>query len=74
MRKMSKMLCCLLSIAMLLTILPSGMVWTSAAVDMETVDGYLDFEAEDTDYDKDKLKLVKDKDLYSGGQALSVPA
>ena len=74
MRKMSKILCCLLSIAMLLTILPSGMVWTSAALNMETKDGYLDFEAEDTDYNKDKLKLVKDKDLYSNGKALSVPA
>lgn len=73
MRKMNKILCCILSIAMLLTVLPSSLTSVSAALKMETKDGYLDFEAEDTTYDKTKLKLVKDKKLYSGGQALSVP-
>lgn len=73
MRKMNKVLCCILSIAMLLSVLPTGFTAVGAALKMETKDGYLDFEAEDTSYDKKKLELVRDKKLFSGGKALSVP-
>lgn len=74
MKKMRKVLCCILSLAMLLSVLPAGLTVANAKVVMETKDGYLDFEAEDTSYDKDKLSLVKDSKLYSNGKALSVPA
>ncbi len=74
MRKMSKVICCILSLSMLLTMLPTFSMYTQAAVKMETKDGYLDFEAEDTSYDKNALELVRDSKLYSNKKALSVPA
>lgn len=38
MRKMNKILCCILSIAMLLTVLPVNLTNVSAALKMETKD------------------------------------
>lgn len=40
---------------------------------METKDGFLDFEAEDTDYKSGRLEEHSDRNKYSGGKALTIP-
>ncbi len=70
---MNKILCCILSIAMLLTVLPSSLTSVSAALKMETKDGYLDFEAEDTTYDKTKLKACQGQKALFRWAGASVP-
>lgn len=67
-----KSLCALLSILMVLSVMPAGFV-ASAEVNMETKDGFLDFEAEDTDYKSGRLEEHSDRNKYSGGKALTIP-
>lgn len=72
MKHTSKTICVLLSIVMVLGLMPATLLTaTAATVKMETKDGYLFFEAENSKHESDRFELISDK-MFSGGKALSV--
>lgn len=67
---MKKCVSMILVVTMILGLLPYSL-GVSAAVTMETKNGYLDFEAEDAAYDATAGRLaLAEGDIYSGGKAL----
>lgn len=69
-KKTTKLFSILLCLTMLFSCVSISLP-VSAAVKMETKNGLLDFEAENTTYTKDRLGVLEDK-MFSGGKGLKV--
>ena len=69
-RNLKRKIAVLLSVAMIVPLFGSWQVLAEEKSPISTVDGYLDVEVEDMPYDPIFFK-VSERELYSGGKALS---